>query len=322
MSIENNEPNGSIDTSDDLDLFSAELFGQSSPEPEPANSVEDEVHVEDDAPTNEDTHAEDDTPAEIDEEVKEAPKPRRNRFQERIDELTGKARDAERREETLRQELEALKSQTTKSTETKSTKYTLENGEPDPAAVDEDGNDVYPLGDLDPKYFRDVIRYEQERHDQRTQERVEQERQQAEISQARQALQTEWNAKLAPAQERYPDFQDKGEELIASLDIKPEYSEYLSQRIMELDNGPDVLYYLATHPDEAHDIVNSGATRATIALGRLDAKLSPEPTETRRVSKAPTPPPANKGNTAAFVEVPDDTDDLDAFAKKFFKKRG
>jgi len=94
---------------------------------------------------------------------------------------------------------------------------------------------------------------------------------------------------------------------------------------MALDNGPDVLYYLASNPEEADAIVASGPVKATVALGKIDATFeapkqnaSPKP----KVSKAPAPPPRNKGSAVAKASLNPTGDDvdLDALARELAKK--
>lgn len=321
---------------DDLDTFSAELFGQSKAPKEPASS--EEVIEAEDSDAKEDTHSEieDDTLADEDdnegEEAEEPqPKPKKNRFQERIDELTGKAREAERREADVKARLDAIlaRLEQNEKTEPSPTQKVVENTGPQPEDTHEDGTDKYPLGEFDPQYIRDLTRHtlQEERNAMKVQEEQESQNREVETQQA--ALQSEWNDKLGPAQERYPDFQEKGQQLVDTFDgIDPSYGEYLSATLMNMEFGPDVLYYLANNVDEATKIVNSGAAKATIALGRLEAKFAFADEEKQKarpkVSQAPTPPPhVNKGSSVSHAEVPDDTDDLDAFASKLFtKKRG
>ena len=108
--------------------------------------------------------------------------------------------------------------------------------------------------------------------------------------------------------------------------LDKQYGDFLAQAIMSMDNGPDVLYYLAENKDEAKRIVESGATKAVISLGRLEARFDTseetKPTPRQKVTKAPTPPQhLNKGSAAVKQAVTPDTDDLDAFEAEFFKKR-
>lgn len=331
-----NEQTPVEDTSDDLDTFSSTFFGQSEDTKEPASSEEVET-VDDDVEDAKDTHSEieDDTLADEDdtEEVEaeakpEDPKPKKNRFQERIDELTGKAREAERREADVKKQLDAILAKLEQNENPKSTATptTIEDTGPSPEDINEDGTEKYPLGEFDPQYIRDLTRHtiQQEREAVKAQDAAE--TQDKEIENQRAALQADWEGKLGPAQERYPDFREKGEELISSFDgIDPAYGEYLTSTIMSLDYGTDVLYYLANNVDEAQKIVNSGATKATVALGRLEAKFAVAAEEKQnrpKVSQAPTPPVhVNKGSSVAHAEVPDDTDDLDAFASKLFNKK-
>lgn len=340
MSIENT--NDVTNTDSDLDSFSAEFFGQNQPEQEPASSEEETNEVEDDgageadeAPALTDTtDGDDDTPANEDDsdegeseepEGSEDPKPKKNRFQERIDELTSARREAERENKALREEFENLKKQLEQNKEPTPTKEVSEG--PQPSDLNEDGTEKYPLGEFDPQYIRDLTKFalEQERIALREREQFEAEQRKAD--EARAALQASWQEKLGPAQERYPDFMDKGQQLVDSFsDLDPAYSEYLTNTLMSMEYGPDVLYYLSNNPDEARKIVNSGAINATVSLGRIEAKFAFAQEEKQkarpRVSQAPTPPThVNKGSAVATIDIPVDTDDLEAFEKVFLKKK-
>lgn len=312
--------------SDDLDEFSADFFGQSKPETEDPTPASDEVvetaDVEDALEEN-DTH-EDDALEDNDEpEVEAKPEPKKSRTQERIDELTGKYREEQRERLALAAKLEET---IAKLNQDKPTPAVKASTTPDPTDQNEDGTDKYPLGEFDAQYIRDLTRHtlNEEREAMKAKDAAENEARELDIQQN--ALSESWTEKLGPAQERYPDYNDKGQELISAFaSLDPAYGNYLSATLMSLENGHDVLYYLANNLDEADNIVKSGPTKATIALGRLDAKFAPEdkPVVKPRVSNAPTPPPQNKGSAMAVAEVPDDTDDLDTFSAKFFKsKRG
>jgi hypothetical protein len=324
-------------TEDDLDTFSAEFFGQKQAPKEQASSEDTEDEIDDnevDAQT--DTQdGEDDTPAAEADDTDEAedededdesdpepePKPKRNRAQERIEELNAKFRETERR---LNEALAKLEQKAEPAPVV--TKKVETNTGPTPEDTNEDGSEKYPLGEFDPMYIRDLTRHtiQTERDAMKVQEQVDEQRVQMERQRAE--LQADWNTKLVPAQERYPDFLEKGETLISQFDgLDPSYGEYLTTTLMSMEYGPDVLYYLSNNQDEAKQIVASGAAKATIALGRLEAKFAFANEEKQRarpkVSKAPTPPAhVNKGSSAAKPDVPDDTDDLDDFADKFFSK--
>ena len=360
MSNESTNPNSSefsFDSSNnDLDAFSAEFFSRNPTAPtpeEPASSdqdVEDTQDVsetdEDTDANNEDTHSEDeDTLApddDNDEDDDEADDPdekkdekptntKKNRFQERINELTAGKREAERKASALEARILKLEQQGNKEPDPEPTdKTTVQNNNtgPSPDELNQDGTEKYPLGEFDPQYIRDLTRHTLavEREAQKNAEREAQE--QREYEESRAQLEAGWRTKMSDAQERYPDFQEKGQTLVSSFEnVDPAYGEYLTATIMGMEYGPDVLYYLSNHHDEAERIVSSGPTQATIALGRIESKFVDAGEEKKqarpRVSKAPTPPShLNKGSSVSIPEVMDDTDDLEAFSKKFFNKRG
>lgn len=307
-----------------LDDFTAELFGQSAaPEEEATSEEESETSESDALETDTNTQEEDDTPEDNEEEEAEKPAPKKTRFQERIDELTAGKREAERKAQELEDRLARLEA--AKQDPEPEAKPSESSEGPDPYAKNEDGSDVYPLGEFDPAYLRDYTKHliAAEREAAKVSETQAQE--QARMESERLELQQAWESRLEPARERYPDFQEKGEELIASFDgIDPTYGEYLTTQIMDLEYGTDVLYHLATNPEEAKRIVESGARRATVALGRLDAKFAlAEETKQevrQKVSQAPTPPPTNKG-AAPVVSTDLNTANLDTFARELFGKR-
>ena len=335
MSTEQNTP---VDTTDDnLDDFAAKFYGQNKAAPEPASSeVEDGEPVDEDA---QDEDIEDDTLADEDEDSEDGgdeaeasdpkPEPKKNRFQERIDELVAKEKAAERKAQELEDKLNKLLDERQNDGPKPAQKQVVsDTDEPRPDATNDDGTDKYPLGEFDPRYIKDLTKHAlfSEREALRLQDRQEQV--QKDDDRQRAELETKWQEKLAPAQERYPDFQEKGQQLVETFSgINAAYGEYLSATLKSMEYGPDVLYYLANNPDEATKIVNSGPNMATIALGRLEGKFADadgEKQKTRpKVSKAPTPPSrVNKGSSVGRSTVPDDTDDLDAFSAKLFKRKG
>lgn len=348
MSTDNIETND-VTTDDNLDDFASDFFGGNSDKPsDNAKSEDDEVEtdVEDDATEElEDTHSADDgatdddedddssdeEPDETDEdddEPEQGKKPKKvNRFQERINELTAKARQEEREKLELLKRLEALEAKQNKEpekTEKPDTNEDRANTGPQPTDKNEDGSDKYPLGEFDPKFLRDTVKHmlaEKEAEQREKEALSEKERQ---VLAQRAAMQESWNEKLVDVQERYPDYQEKGQELLDSLgDIEPAFAQYLTDTLMELDNGPEVFYYLASNPEEAEKIVNAGPRKATIALGGLGAKLGGTKTTQAipKTTKAKTPPPRVKGSAVTRPSVKLDTDDLDAFSRELFKKK-
>lgn len=278
----------------------------------PEETVEDQDEEEVEAPEEDSEPVEEAKPAE--------PKKPKNRAQERIDELTADKRAAQREAEELRKRLEALEKQTPPKEIAPVTE--LSEKAPNPDAKTADGEDLYPLGEFDPKYIRDLTRYTIK--EEQAALRAEQEKEQAALAQqrARDELQDHWVDNLATVKDKYEDLIERGTELEETFkDLDPGYSEYLATTIKMMDKGPDVFYHLASNLDEAKRIVALGPVKATIALGRLEALFSSkEAPKEKTVTKAPPPPVLNKG-ASGRIPVADDTDDLDAFSKKFFNKR-
>lgn len=311
-----------VDVTEDLDAFSKTFFGGDAEEAaeKPETPPVEDAPV-DEAPTVEDD--EDDPLATEDDDQKPEIKitGKKKSAKERINELTARAREAERREEDLRRELEEARRNQNKADEPKVVKTEASDG-PSPDAVDADGNAVYPLGEFDPNFVRDFMQYQFQKEREAEKARAEQERAKEQADAAKSELINSWEDKLVTAEKALPDLREKAEvlqEAFQSLD--PAYGEHLAMTLMSLDNGPEVMYYLSENVSEAKKIVNMGAMGATLALGRLDAALAPKREEPApKTSNAPDPAPLNKGS-APKVDVSDDTDDLEAFSKKFFKKR-
>lgn len=323
-----------VEVIDDLDTFSTDFFsGKSKQEPEAAkpeeveqdDSDEETGEVESEAQATDDT----DEDTETEEEVVEPPK--KKTVQDRIDELVKQREDAKREGEAqlaqLRQEFEEkLASLQTKQPEP-TTSTDKAAGEPTPDDLNEDGTPKYSLGEFDPQYVRDLTKFTFDQARQQAEVETAQKAQEAQELEARTALTNEWNGKVEVAKVAYPDFQEKATGLLNGFNnLDTNYASYLSTVLMSMDHGTDVLYYLSNHPDEATKIVNSGAQKATLALGRIEAKFYEAEQQKQaakpKVSKAPPPPAIQaRGTNGAFVAIAPDTDDLDAFTSEFYKKR-
>lgn len=309
---------------DDLDTFSSDFFGQKSDTPVETTTEKEVPKPEADKvePTSEpdDTGAEpEDADAGTDPD-ETAPVKKKTRFQERIDELTAKAKEAERERDELREKLKG------QNPEPKPAPVVPDLVEPTPTDLNEDGTEKYELGEFDPKYIKDLTKFALKSEKAALEAESNRAAEVASMNAEKEALETNWAAKLPTAQERYPDFQERGEALIGTFSgINEAYGEYLGATIMGLDNGTDVLYYLANNIDEANAIVKAGPAKAAVLLGRIDAKFDEGETKetppTRKVSNAPAPPPTNRGVSTARGTIADDTDDLDAFSSKLFDKR-
>lgn len=318
MSNEPTDTNSAVDTMDDLDAFTEMFEGRTETtkeEPvEPSEEVESAGEDEDQG-TQEEV-ADDEAPdgEEESEETKEEPK-KVNRFQERINELTAKAREAERALEALRAEQANKQNEAAK----KPIPAVQHDDGPTPDDLNEDGSDKYPLGEFDPAYIRELARHTIGKEWEQKKQIEAQEQAQRQHQEARDMLQTQWVDKIATVE--HEDFLDKTMELEDTFSgLDPEYSDYLVNTIKSLDHGPDVLYYFANHLDEAQKFVKMGALQATLALGEINSMFKGQTRKEAKVSKAPPPPQVNKGSKTR-TSIAGDTDDLDAFADSFFQKK-
>lgn len=317
-----------VENTDDLDAFTTDFFGEKKVDTANAKAEveQDGKEVDGDESTEAqttDTELTDEDEATAEAELAAA-KPK-SKVQERIDELVKQRHEAERAADKKIAELRAEFESALKTREP--AKVEQKVAEPQPDTLNEDGSPKYPLGDFDPAYIRDLTKFTLEQERNQANIIAEEKRQFQEQANQKATLMNSWNEKMGPAKEKYPDLAEKGTELLNGFShLDPNYAEYLSTVLMSMDYGPDVLHYLSNNRDEATKIVNSGAQKATLALGRIEAKFVEEE-QTKllakpKVSKAPPPPTATaRGTGGGAQSVPVDTDDLDAFTKEFFRKR-
>lgn len=187
--------------------------------------------------------------------------------QKRINELTAKARAAERRAEILERELEARQQQP--STPAK-----------------QDVTDEKPMSNqfkTDEEYFEALAEWKLDQklaaREQAAREESSRNRQQ----ETRQKVAYRVQGQIEAGRGKYSDFDEKVMQN-QGLAITPSMVEALS----EFDAGEDITYYLADHLDEAADIASMSPTRQAIALGRIEAKLASKP-PAKTVSAAPAP---------------------------------
>lgn len=321
---------------EDQSDFETLFFNGEPVQDEPDN--EDTEEVEDsDQPGDEgedlDPSATDETDDEDEDEPEEDVKPKgknRKSAQERINELTAKARQEEREKLQLLKRLEELEAVVKKETVEKAPlkQDDLPEGAPDFDAVDEKGNLLYPLGEFDPKFIRDLTRFTIEQETKALREKEAQEAEQKAIQEVQTKIQSEWMERLEKYEEEVPEVRESIAELTEVFqDLNPTYGEYLASTIMASEFGPQIMHYLSDNIGEAQKIVASGPAAATLALGRLEARFIKPSNEketkrnNKRVSDAPEPPESlTRGANGQFTVRPD-TDDLSAFERVFFNNK-
>jgi hypothetical protein len=335
---DDNSNNNNLVDMDDLDAFETEFFQQEPAEEKKVTEevVEESNENEDDhlAPDDEDeAEAEEAEGEEEDEESDPEPEPKpkpKSKAQQRIEKLLERERLANERAEALEKRLSALeasnKPEATQEEQAPALRDQLPADAPNPDALDKDGNPVYALGEFDPKFIRDITKYTITQEMNAKQEREQQEARERMVAEQRQVIQDKWLEKLEAAEEETPDIRESISDLVDTFqNVEPAYGEYLASVLMSSDAGPQIMYYLSQNIGEAQKIVASGPAAATLAIGRLEARLAPteakeEKRNTKRVSDAPPPPENRSRGSGGKFAVSPDTDDLDAFEREFFKR--
>jgi hypothetical protein len=207
---------------------------------------------------------------------------RKKSFQERMDEVTAARRAAEREADTLRGEVEALRKLRTEDKVEPAPQQEQESAEPDPAD--------YELGDMDPKYFSDLIDWRAEQKFDAFRKAGEAERARAEMEAHATAMRNTYDERASAAAEKYPDFED----VVTSGAARGEWPcpETVALGIMNSEVGPDVAYHLATNKAEAARIAKLHPLDQAREFGRLEARfMNPEPEEKPQLKTTSAPPP-------------------------------
>lgn len=91
-----------------------------------------------------------------------------------------------------------------------------------------------------------------------------------------------FNSRCSEASSRYEDFEG------VAFDPSVPLTRDVARAIMTSEKGPDLAYYLGSHPDEARAIASMGdPLHRAMALGRIEAKLvAPKP---KKATAAPAP---------------------------------
>lgn len=283
----------------------------------PTTPETDKAPVEAEPPVDVDETPEDapepDQEGETAENADETPKKGRSTA-ERIKKLTADMRGFQRQAaevDALRKEIEALKAPKT-LTETPKADIVPASEAPDPAK--------YQYGELDPQFMRDTARFEAKaelaayREDQRRESEQTQQREAAQRDAA--ALRDKADSISKAGAAKFDDF----DEVVVEAAKRGEYT--LTKEMFELaaetDAPADVLYHLASNPEEAELVASLPFAKQALWFGRLQVKLTTPPPP--KVPKAPVPLATPVRGSGGRYTVPDDTDDLAAFERKFFQR--
>ncbi len=223
------------------------------------------------------------------------PKKSKGGFQRRIDELTRQREEERREKERLLSLVERLSG----------------SDRPKP-------QEAQPQVSSEPKRedFDDYEQYLEARAEFRAVKALDARLQQQEAQRAQQAQMTEqqkqvatWNAKLAEARSKLPDFDD-----VTSADVP--ITQSMSSAIMDSDKGAEVAYYLAKNPAEAARIAALSPIGQVREIGKLEDRVAAKPVKPSSAPEPIKPVGARSSGSDPFSDkLP-----MDQWAKNFEKE--
>lgn len=171
-----------------------------------------------------------------------------------------------------------------------------------PEAPDEDSFDNYSdFKKAERKYFEDLADWKAKEAVRLFKEEQEERSTKAKEKEEADKVQETWATRLEAAHEAHPDLEDLLEE---DLPVSPA----MEQNLKDSEVGGELLYYLASNPEECRRIAQLSPMAATRAIGRIEAALiasqkTPEPKAQeqppKRTSSAPAPLQPLKGSGSA-----------------------
>jgi hypothetical protein len=284
---------------------------------------------------SDDEDFEDDDVADEAEEGGEADKrpKRRVTAKQRINQLTKRSREAERENQELRERLARIEGQLTGSE--KSDTSEQGGGTEKPKSESADTDDLkepdpneYEFGEIDPKFARDLAKYESRKAVQAYKQEQDQKQQQEAAERQAKELQTSYQSMVERGAKAYDDFQETVVDRANSGGFP--LSQEAALMILESDVGEHVAYKIASDKGVAEKLNQLSGPKLARAIGRLEAQISSEQGASSKKSKpkasdAPSPVKRSRGAGGQF-ETPPETSDFAAFEQRVMreqrKKRG
>lgn len=308
-------PVNDLDVTDSLDDVAAELYGTPKAEEAPVETPEPEAE----APEAPEAAELEEPVGETDEEEgDDTPKPKKRTTNDRLKQKAAENARLAQELEALRAEIEGLKKPLT--TDKPEAKADTGLEKPDPAK--------FQYGELDPNYMEALADYRADlkiaKFQAELREQQETERQQEAEKRASATLQETATRIEQAGSSKYADFH----ELVVEGGQSGEYP--LTKEMFELvaetgDVAPDILYHLASNPDEAAEVAKLPFAKQALWFGRMEAKFTAPPTPAPKKTTSAPPPPESfaKGAGAKAAPKYDDLDDprtLEALERELYGK--
>lgn len=235
--------------------------------------------VEPETPTDEIPADEEHADEENDDDQLHDKKRRGKSAEARIDELTRKFRDAERR-------AEALERLVTGQSTPDSPQVGADRPKPDDFSTYDDYIDALTDWKVEQKFQRTSSETAQKAN--------------ADIRAVN------WESRVESARTSIPDY----DTVVGSSELP--VAQHVADALMESERGPELAYYMATHPTFADQLNRMSPVKAAVELGKLETSLTAPPV--KAASKAP-PPATPIKTTASSAPANLANADMDTFIK-------
>lgn len=227
------------------------------------------------------------TPAKVDEGAAPAEKPiERTYTQAEVDGIS--ARIAAREERKRLRELEAIV-----------------NGRKEPPKTEAPIDPVAPKREQFEDYEAYVeakASYVAERKFQELTDKREREAREAKVKEEHATAEQQFHERMRAAEASIPDF-----EVALNAAAKLPLSDQIYGAIIRLPEGPQLVHYFGTHPEEAHRILQLHPTVHAAEVGKIVAKLGSAPApKPASVSRAPEPIDTTRSGTTVVTDKPPD----------------
>ena len=214
-------------------------------------------------------------------EGEDEPKPKKGKVQERIDELTAARYEAQREADYWRGVAEGKIKPETAETKPEA----LAQAEPDP--------ETYELGEADPAYLKDMVRYEARKI-------AEEETGKQELTRQLSELERAYDGRVTAVREELPDYDDK----VTKAAARGEWPcpPLIALAIKNSEAGPKIAYHLANNVEEAVALSNLSGIEQAVAFGRLEERFSGSQKKPAKVTSAPELPGNRSRGTGGQYE--------------------
>jgi len=225
----------------------------------------------------------------------EQPRNSSGKFQKRYDNLFKHSKSVEAELERVRKENEELRGKT-------STVAPKEIPADETAAKDEDPEPKMEDFKTIPEYVKAQAKWELRQHEKEVAAKSEKQA----AADRKKEIADLYDSRVVETKKTHPDYS----EVVGGSKLMIPETAVISIRDPEMENGPEVAYYLGKNPDFCEKLMNMSAGKVIAEVWKLSEKLAgetkteDEPEEEKPISKAPEPiKPVSGGSSRSSVSL-------------------